>query len=65
MAVLKSLRSLGIDVDDQLSVVRTIRSLALTDLQKTNMLIQYLDEAGKTLSAEANTEAIFLTDRTT
>ena len=59
MAVLKSLKSLGIDTDDQISVVRTIRSLALTDSQKEDMLVQYLTELGVALTPEARNEVTF------
>ena len=53
MTILKSLRSLGIDTDDQISVVRTIRSLALTDTQKNTMLETYLAETDKSLTPDA------------
>lgn len=59
MAVTKKFKALGVDVHDQVSVVRIINGLSITDVQKTAMLRQYLNEMKLTLSTEAWHEATF------
>ncbi len=60
MAIVENLKILGIDIADQIAVIRMIRSLSLSDIQKNNMLTEYLSETHKTLSEEGKKEAIFL-----
>jgi len=59
MSVLGKFTSLGIDVHDQVSVVRAINGLALTNTQKTLMLRQYLGELQKPLDPDARAAARF------
>ncbi len=61
MAVIDKLKLLGIDVHDQVSVIRVINGLAISDTQKTEMARQYLDEMDYTLSLEARRAASFPT----
>lgn len=60
MPVVATLKALGVDTDNQISVVRTIRSLAINDSQKQQMLEQYLKERNVPLTTEARKEATFL-----
>ena len=60
MSVLSSLKSLGVDTDNDVAVVFTIRSFGISDAQKQALLTHYLNERGVTLSAEAQNEAVFL-----
>lgn len=57
--VRNKLKSLGIDVHDQVSVIRIINSLAITDAKKAQMLHQYLDESQEKLNTEAGAAAGF------
>jgi len=59
MSVISKFKSLGIDVNDQVSVARLVNSLAISDTQKTAMLRQYLSEIKSTLNPEAKKAARF------
>lgn len=57
--IINKLKSLGIDINDQVSVIRTINSLVITDAQKTQMLRQYLSELQQTINEKAEQAAGF------
>lgn len=61
LTFLDKFKSLGIDVNNHVSVVRTINGLAISDTQKTTMLRQYLNEIKQPLSPDARTAAGFPT----
>ncbi len=59
MSIGNKLKSLGVDVHEQISVVRMINALSITDTQKTLMLRQYLTELRLTLDPDAKKAAGF------
>lgn len=61
MAITDKFRLLGIDVFDQVSVIRMINGLAITDTQKLETVRQYLDEMHFTFSDIAREAANFPT----
>ena len=60
MAITGTIQTLGVDTEDQLSVVRLVRSLAITDKQKRDMLTQYLRETKQSLDWRIKKEATFM-----